>query len=419
MIAPQPRRGVPQQLLEGQNIPVVPQPQGLPAQPPRLPPATRLPPLNLARRRLIDSAAAHAYFEHPYWRPLPRSHGVPQTEEDRLPYVKKIYDALVDTDNVFDSGIFPNDKNRFDAVHGVWGTKPACIEAVAHRVVETCMTLHDKGATGLALGHFPALRRLNQADKVFTFAQRIHFMSLLLRHFKFHANHVMDSNLTMQYLARIWSTLWELPGFQMRWNHLNPVLQNQWLHKDPYQNVPAKAMTHDEGMQYQREEALEQEQRRMQVLQYQQHVKQRRISLQAQKQTQNRSALKRPIDAVQSPAADVATKRRNVETLGEPSAPAQQQPDTAAQEISANGEDVDLATSTIKNDEGQTGWETLFSNHSASLRGAANAQIDIEDALDVGVNRDFGEHDLFRERSQSRFSEQEVEDKTEESSRWI
>jgi hypothetical protein len=83
------------------------------------PTATRLPPLDLARRNLRDSKIAHLYMNRPHWRPLTKSHGVPETEEDRLPYVKKIYDALIDTDKVFDDHLFPTDKGRFQAGYGV------------------------------------------------------------------------------------------------------------------------------------------------------------------------------------------------------------------------------------------------------------------------------------------------------------
>jgi hypothetical protein len=251
-------------------------------------------------------------MHHPHWRPLPKSHGVPQTEEDRLPYVKKIYDALVDIDNVFDGTPFPTDKGRFQAGYGVWGTDPACVEAVAHEVVEICMSLHDRGATGVALGRFPALKQLHEADKKLTFPQRIHFMALLFRHFKFHANHVMQSNLTMQYATRVWSTLSEMPGFLGRWNQMSLEMRKYQLHTAPYIDVPAKVMTIEEGSQYVMEEKLEQEEKMRRMAVYQQQRQQYMVYQQGQR-IPNTRVMKRAIEQVYGHATDVANKRRHVE----------------------------------------------------------------------------------------------------------
>jgi hypothetical protein len=373
MTAPRPRRAVSQQLLQAQNITALPI---SPTSEQHSPPRTGIPPLNLAQRRFLDSAGAHDYLERPYWRPMPKSHGVPQTEEDRLPYVKKIYDAIVDTDNCFDQLTFSTDKKRFDAGYGVWGTDPNCIEAVAHDIVETCMTLHNRGATGLALGRFPSLTQLHDADRKFTFAQRIHFMALLLRHFKFHANHVMQSNFTMQYLARIWSTLWELPGFQLRWNHMDDFQRAHQLHQAPYEDVPADVMTREEGEQFSMEAAQEHEQRRQRVLQLQQ-------------QAQIETALKRPIDAVQMPADNTPTKRRNVGM----SSGGLAQSDLTAQELPAGGEGAGPAIPPLLNEGEQVDWETLFADSRASVQDGAVPQVNTDDLFGTYIDENVFDED--------------------------
>jgi hypothetical protein len=218
---------------------------------------TQIPPLNLSQRHFRTAAEAHAYLGRPQWQPITKSHGVPQLEMDRLPYVKKIYDALVDIDHVLDEDTWPIDKKRFQADLGVWGTEPRCIEAVAHQVVDTCISIHERGVTGLATRRFPALQTPSPADKKFTFAQRIHMMALLLRHFKFHANHIMQSSFTMQYLARIWSTLSDLPEFQLRWRSVSNAARYRIINILPYQDVPARRMTDHELEHYKMEARME------------------------------------------------------------------------------------------------------------------------------------------------------------------
>jgi hypothetical protein len=391
MIAPQPIRSISQQLLQVQASPLLPQtpipmartvPLAL-RMPQARPTATRLPPLDIARRILLDSKKAHSYMNHPHWRPLPKSHGVPQTEEDRLLYVKKIYDALVDTDNVFDDAAFPTDKGRFQAGYGVWGTDPACIEAVAHEVVKICMSLHDRGATGVALGRFPALKQLYEADKKFTFPQRIHFMALLFRHFKFHANHVMQSNLTMQYAARIWSTLSEIPDFLGRWNHMSPEMRKYQLHTAPYIDVPAKVMTLEEGRQYVREEKLEQEERIRRMAVYQQQRQQHMANKQGQ-QISNTRVMKRATEQVHGHAADMENKRRHVEMRSDQSKPIQQQPDPAIhEELTQSGDAF-----AIKNGDGQADTETFFGGGSTSSQKNVSPQPNFEDIFDAGDSDD-------------------------------
>jgi hypothetical protein len=391
MIAPQPIRSISQQLLQVQASPLLPQtpipmvrtvPLAL-RMPQARPTATRLPPLDIARRILLDSKKAHSYMNHPHWRPLPKSHSVPQTEEDRLLYVKKIYDALVDTDNVFDDAAFPTDKGRFQAGYGVWGTDPACIEAVAHEVVKICMSLHDRGATGVALGRFPALKQLHEADKKFTFPQRIHFMALLFRHFKFHANHVMQSNLTMQYAARIWSTLSEIPGFLGRWDHMSLEMRKYQFHTAPYIDVPAKVMTLEEGRQYVREEKLEQEERIRRMAVYQQQRQQHMANQQGQ-QISNTRVMKRAIEQVHGHAADMEDKRRHVEMRSDQLKPIQQQPDPAIhEELTQSGDAF-----AIKNDEEQPDTETFFGGGSTSPQKNVSPQPNFEDIFDAGDSDD-------------------------------
>jgi hypothetical protein len=167
----------------------------------------QLPSLDLSKRRFVDAMEARSYLEQPLWRPLSKSHGVPQTQDDRLPYVKKVHDAMVDISAIADELDWETKTKTFHTTGGMRGAGPICIEAIAHQVVEMCATMYDNGVSPLVLGRFTGLRQVTTAGRVFTFAQRIYFMYLLLRHFKFHANQVMQSSFTTQYLARVRSTL--------------------------------------------------------------------------------------------------------------------------------------------------------------------------------------------------------------------
>ncbi|KAH8723797.1 hypothetical protein GQ44DRAFT_299027 [Phaeosphaeriaceae sp. PMI808] len=245
-------------------------------------PDTTVPLLDISQRRFHDPDEARKYLEKVYWRPLSKTHGLPQTLEDRLVYVKKIHDALVDTAYVQDTEFWEAEAKKFLA-DGVWGRHPASFEAIAHKVVDICINIHEEGVHGILYRHYPAMKNLWQGDRSFTFAQRIHFMAFLLRHFKFHADSVMKSVNTANILARIWTTLMEQGSFRDWWQGFSMAERNHHLYVVPYEGVPANQLTTEEKM------AIAQE------LPQEEH---------------NRGIQKRPFAAVNSAAGGPSPKRR-------------------------------------------------------------------------------------------------------------
>lgn len=216
----------------------------------RTPVHPSLPPLNLEQRHFSNSAEARQYITLPYWRPATQSYGVPQTEADRLPYVKKIYDALIDTSDVHDRMTWAADFQRFHPTHGLWATSTRSIEAIAHEVVDKCIAIHTRGITGLLLGRLPSLQQPDHSDRIFTFPERIHLLALFVRHYKFGANQVMESGMTTQFLARIWTTLWDQPEFQQKWRNASPAAQRHLLEVAPYVGMPATPISEEEKARY-------------------------------------------------------------------------------------------------------------------------------------------------------------------------
>lgn len=351
--------------------------------------------MDISRRRIPNSEGARQFLNHASWRPISKSHGVPRTEEDRLPYVKKIYDALVDTDNVWDISEWPQDARRFDAVEGVWGRDPRCIEAISHRIVDVCVKIHDHGVTGLDIALFPAMQKKQEQDVCFQFAQRIHFMALMLRHFKCKANQVMMSVFQMQYLSRIWSELRDLKEFWGWWMSGTEAWRNEQMNVAPFEDVPAINMTREEEKQAVMEAHQLKMQLQKQKLQHQQEQHQRQMDMQM------RDGSNRSIASVKNPAVAPAEKRHATEgpsghpvsiqssLLGPPSA--QQQSDTIGE--AKPTESMRTGELNIAGSEGPEGgnddpdWEALFGD------GTEDAQI--------------REQDLVQQHSQGQVPEEE------------
>jgi hypothetical protein len=315
--APQPLQNVPQQALtreeqEVANRTLAMQQWMTTNHPPSSQPWPRRPPMNISNRRIPDSQTARDFLNHASWRPISKSHGVPRTEEDRLPYVKKIYDALVDTSDVWDSLDWPQDARRFDADVGVWGRDARIIEAISHQIVDVCIKIHDHGVTGLDMALFPGLQEKSQQDLCFQFAQRIHFMAVLLRHFKFKANQVMLSCSQVPYLARIWSELRDQKEFWTWWENKPETWRMEQIHVAPFEGVPAVKMTQEEERKALVEAHQEKVGREQRKVEYQRQ-------LQQQKEAQKQGSEKRPIDAVECPSGAPAEKRPAVDcSSGQP-----------------------------------------------------------------------------------------------------
>lgn len=246
---------------------------------------------------------------------------------------------------MWDLGDWGNDARRFiaatDAGGGLWGSHPADIEAIAHEVVSTCIDLHNRGATGLPMRRIPAFIEHNQWDRNFTFAQRIYFMSLLLKHFKFHANQVMQSNMTSRYLARIFSTLVDQEQFQKWWGALPKETRALHLGQYPYDGVPANVPTNAEKAQLELEYEQEKRERAQQALQRQTQQafqQQKRAQQAAQRQSSATTAAKRAATTLYSPELDSSRKHRNPLASSDQSAILEQpQPRRVSRQVEAGG----------------------------------------------------------------------------------
>jgi hypothetical protein len=407
MLAPQPRRTVSQQLLTGHNVPSLPQVQD--SSDPGMNNFTnpQLPLLDISRRRFTNAIEASRYLARTFWRPLPRSHGVPQTQDDRFPYVKKVYDAMIAIDNVLDKQAWSGDAHKFRSFDGVWGMAPADIEAVAHQVVDVCADIHNRGVSGLALGHYHGLKQLTHADRSFTFAQRIHWMALLLRHFKFHANLIMTSSLTTQFLARIWSTLWELVQFQTWWGGLAAAVKHHHLYVLPYQGVPATPMTTEERKNLTKEATLEQTRLLKRNYQHQQQTLQLR-----QIQTQNNS--KRPLAAVDVTDTGFLAKRLCIQILPEQVAILEEQHDNDFEELFAGSGAVDFDFTISESDDAENDFNRFVEDVVATPPVDETPQSELEDLLSVDPFKDGQGDEAVSTQGKDISAGEEEESKTEE-----
>jgi hypothetical protein len=263
----------------------------------------QLTPMDLSRPMFRTLAAAQSTMDHIHWKTIPRAHGVSQTPQKRLPYVKKIYDAIVSLDKIKDAEVFPRDVDKFRPITGTWGSRPYLIEATAHKVVDLCVDLHEKGATGPVLG--AQLHELIVPDRMLTFAQRIYFMVSLLRGYKSKADMVMLGTFMEQYVARIWSTLREQHEFVDEWDALSPELKLHNINVAPFFYVPASLPT---AQEYQQMCAVVNQE----IQWKQQQAALRNQQLADQQPDQDQSAMKRPVHAVENAEAGPSTKRRDV-----------------------------------------------------------------------------------------------------------
>ncbi|KAL6706979.1 hypothetical protein ACN47E_004929 [Coniothyrium glycines] len=202
-----------------------------------LPPAKKpMAPLDLQKPSFASAVQAQEYLRTPIWRPKSGSYGVPRAAKERMVYVKLIYDGLINLDHVLDFTEWPEDAFKFNADTGEWSNAQD-IEAIAHKVVDVAISIHDHGITGLQFARQPGLKTFAPNDQLFTFQERIYLMHLLIKHYKFVANLVMRQEFIEQYLARIWSSLMERAGFSHFWSNIDKAAQLHMLHVRPYKGT--------------------------------------------------------------------------------------------------------------------------------------------------------------------------------------
>jgi hypothetical protein len=98
-------------------------------------------------------------------------------------------------------------------------------------------TVQKDGTTGLVLRLPGQLRQPLANDINFTFAQRLHWTTFLLRHYKSHANRFMCQIGVEAHIARIWSVLVLEESFRGWWNSLDNTQKADCLIRHPYLDV--------------------------------------------------------------------------------------------------------------------------------------------------------------------------------------
>lgn len=234
----------PNQVLKTQQIPLrnllpaIGAPTALPHRMSVVPPVRQFSFQNIAEARQVMAT--------PILRPFSKDYGVPTNDQDRLPYVLKVYDAFIDVSDVHDQ-YFHGDAEKFDSQTGIWRDRRA-VEGMSHIIVDCAVTLHTKGIRGLLFKCNLELRKMKPYDRTFTFPERIYFMCYLIRHHKSSAHMVMTSeSMIEEYLAKIWTTLDEMVTFRSWWGSLNEnerFLHLRWL---PYEGVPAEHITEEQA----------------------------------------------------------------------------------------------------------------------------------------------------------------------------
>ena len=209
----------------------------------------QLPPLNPRRPCFSSATDARNYLATPRWRPKSGSYGVPRSNDERMVYVKLVYDAIIHIHQVHDIIDWPEEAKKYRVGGREWGY-PEFIEAISHKVIDVAISIHERGATGLQFPRLKNLGRFSQNDELFTFPQRIYFMSILFRYYKFNTSLVMRQEYIEQYLANVWSTLMEKKAFTKRYNLLTEEQRVVVLEEKPYEDVPPPPPTPQERAQW-------------------------------------------------------------------------------------------------------------------------------------------------------------------------
>jgi hypothetical protein len=159
----------------------------------------------------------------------------PTTHGDMVSCISKLYNALVNLDEVWDKQSHPEDYERFLAGGG-W-SDPQDLHAVSLCIHNALMKLHTRGVQGPMLRLPGNFRQPAANDVDFTFGQRLYWTSFLLRRYKAHDNRFMCQNAVEAHVARIWSVLMLEPSFQKWWARLNAGQIINYLCKQPYFGV--------------------------------------------------------------------------------------------------------------------------------------------------------------------------------------
>jgi hypothetical protein len=150
------------------------------------------------------------------------------SDESTLSFVVDLYNAFNDTTAVYDS-----DKHESLARFmpgGTWTTDSGDIEAICHLIVATASSLHTYGVTSLAHRRLPdKVPEAGSRDALLTFAQRIWCLVTLVRHYKAHADTLMQMLYVDEYLVNAFSILFEAKDFNIHFNARPKNETDTWI----------------------------------------------------------------------------------------------------------------------------------------------------------------------------------------------
>lgn len=176
----------------------------------------------------------NAHIKKPAWKPTAGVYGGPITHLDLELYTSKVYNALVNIQEVWDKDDCPIHFEKFHA--GGDCSNPRDLEATAILLVNQCIKIHRDGLTGFMFQRASSAPP-HQYDIELTFPQRIHWVAFLLEHYKQHAFRVMCQLGVDSYLGCIWTFLMSQKQFNT-WIRSLPTHERHFcLNEVPYAGI--------------------------------------------------------------------------------------------------------------------------------------------------------------------------------------
>lgn len=208
----------------------------------------RLPPKD-GQLMFKSGDAAMKRIRTPMWKPMSGNLSCPNSQKEKNDYAKKVVRAIQAMDELWDDDEYPTAKANLDTTNGIWLYRD--LETAAHMIVDRCVDLHSKGASHQLIRRCPEMREILHRDLLFTFPQRIHFMTMLMAHSKVAVNMVLGGlHFIDMYLPRIWTTLQNLKPFREWWNSRS-IEQKIWeIETAPYLGMKAKPPSKTSREQY-------------------------------------------------------------------------------------------------------------------------------------------------------------------------
>lgn len=189
-------------------------------------------------RLFSSSTKLTAHLAKPQWKTTTGNWGVPSIPVDGQACLTKVYNALVNVDDVWDKETHRKEHDMF-LVGGDW-SGPKDLQATAAWIIQAITNVHEKGLSGRPgqqLRLPGVLMQYDIFDQDFTFQQRLHWTCFLMEHYKFHAHRFMMLTAVDAHVARIFSVLAMETSFLDWWLSKTDAEQTMHLTNLPYIDV--------------------------------------------------------------------------------------------------------------------------------------------------------------------------------------